>query len=86
MKTSSILKIIPYFGKWLEWIGFYLESCRHNPDIHWLFYTDCEKPPTWLPKSLRNESSAWMKLDKLVQIDIDVAAKKGFKISPEGFT
>lgn len=44
MRTSSILKIIPYFGKWPEWIDFYLESCRYNPDINWLFYTDCEKP------------------------------------------
>lgn len=46
MKTASILKIIPYFGKWPEWIDFYLESCRHNPDINWLFYTDCARPAT----------------------------------------
>jgi len=44
------------------------------------------KSNTWLPKPLRNEPPAWMKLDKLVHVAIDVAAKEGFKISPEGFT
>ena len=24
---------------------FFLESCRHNPDIDWLFFTDCGIPP-----------------------------------------
>jgi hypothetical protein len=38
---KSIIILIHYFGKWPEWFPLYLESCRHNPTIDWLFYTDC---------------------------------------------
>lgn len=44
MSNVSIIKIIPYFGQWPEWFELYIESCKHNPDIHWLFYTDCDEP------------------------------------------
>lgn len=49
MKAGSgadprILFIIPYFGKWPFWIPFFLESCRTNPTINWLFLTDCGSP------------------------------------------
>ncbi|QTQ32433.1 DUF6625 family protein [Aromatoleum bremense] len=36
--------IIPYFGRWPFWMGFFLRSCRSNPDIEWLFFTDCGVP------------------------------------------
>lgn len=41
MKPYSLVKIIPYFGEWPEWIHFYMASCKANPDIDWLIYTDC---------------------------------------------
>lgn len=44
MSNVSIIKIIPYFGQWPDWFELYIESCKHNPDIHWLFYTDCDEP------------------------------------------
>jgi hypothetical protein len=40
----TILLIIPYFGKWPEWFLFYLETCRWNSTIDWLFFTDCQPP------------------------------------------
>lgn len=39
--TPSILFIIPYFGRWPFWMPFFVESCRANPDIHWLLVGDC---------------------------------------------
>lgn len=36
--------IIPYFGKFRPSINLFLESCRRNPKIDWLFYTDCPWP------------------------------------------
>ncbi len=36
--------VICYFGQWPEWIKFYLESCRHNPSIDFLIFTDCGTP------------------------------------------
>jgi len=44
MSKYSIVKIIPYFGKWPEWMEFYIESCKANSDIDWLFFTDCPEP------------------------------------------
>lgn len=41
---KSIVIIIPYFGKWPFWFDFYLLSCKHNPSINWIFYTDCGIP------------------------------------------
>lgn len=40
----SIRFLIPYFGSWPFWFPFFLESCRHNPTIDWLFFTDCGAP------------------------------------------
>lgn len=45
MNPARIRFIIPYFGKWPFWMPFFLESCRFNPDIDWLFFTDCGVPP-----------------------------------------
>lgn len=36
--------LMPYFGKWPDWFGLYLESCRWNPEFNWLFFTDCGVP------------------------------------------
>lgn len=39
--TPSICVVIPYFGQWPFWINFFIESCRFNPTVNWLIYTDC---------------------------------------------
>lgn len=36
--------IIPYFGKFKPSITLFLESCNRNPDVDWLFFTDCQVP------------------------------------------
>lgn len=40
MKTIAI--IIPYFGKWPEWIDVFFHSCEQNKTIDFIFFTDCE--------------------------------------------
>ena len=49
MAKYSIIKIIPYFGTWPEWMDFYIESCKANADIDWLFFTDCPEPDNKAP-------------------------------------
>lgn len=44
LQSPSIVILVPYFGSWPEWFDLYLLSCRYNPGIDWLFYTDCERP------------------------------------------
>lgn len=38
---KSICIILPYFGTWPEWMPLFLQSCRNNPTIDWMFFTDC---------------------------------------------
>jgi hypothetical protein len=40
----KILIIIPFFGKSPKWIEPFLLSCKYNPTISWLIYTDFEEP------------------------------------------
>jgi|ERR1051326_2200394 hypothetical protein len=41
---NSIIILVDYFGNWPEWFPLYLETCRYNPSIDWLFHSDCEWP------------------------------------------
>lgn len=40
--NNNILLIIPYFGKFNNYFRLFLGSCRHNPTINWLIFTDDE--------------------------------------------
>jgi hypothetical protein len=48
---KSILIIVPYFGQFPEWFPLYLESCRWNPTVNWLFFTDCTIPDAVPPNT-----------------------------------
>ena len=39
-----LIMLIPYFGKWPEWIDLFVESCKWNPSVCWRIYTDCGAP------------------------------------------
>lgn len=41
---KKIVLIMPYFGKWPEWMSFYIKSCEYNSTIDFIFFTDCEIP------------------------------------------
>lgn len=42
--TTSILILIPYFGRWPFWMPLFLKSCEYNPDVNWLLIGDCGEP------------------------------------------
>lgn len=39
---SKIAFLIPYFGKWPEWMPLYIDSIERNPTIDFHFITDCD--------------------------------------------
>lgn len=53
--SPSICFVIPYFGRWPFWMPLFLESCRLNPDIDWLLFSDCGEPEH-LPPNVRIET------------------------------
>jgi len=42
--SGEIIILIPYFGRWPEWINLFIETCKWNPEVCWLLYTDCGEP------------------------------------------
>jgi hypothetical protein len=44
VSMKKICLLMPYFGRWPKWMPLYLETCRHNSNIDWIFFTDCGNP------------------------------------------
>lgn len=40
----KVALVIPYFGKFPVWFDLYLYSCSRNPQVDFLFFTDCVLP------------------------------------------
>src|SRR4030095_1360656 len=38
---NKVILLMPYFGRWPEWFFIFLETCRSNNSIDWVFFTDC---------------------------------------------
>lgn len=47
--APGICFVIPYFGKWPFWMPFFLTSCRANPTVDWLLFSDCGELPECPP-------------------------------------
>lgn len=39
---KKIVFLLPYFGKWPDWMPLYIDSVRRNTSIDFLFITDCD--------------------------------------------
>ncbi len=80
-KDKKIIMLMPYFGKWPVWMDLYIESCKLNPTINWLFFTDCG-----LPKNrAKNVKYVHMNLDEFntlasSKLNIPVNIKKPITI------
>jgi hypothetical protein len=37
--------LIPWYGPWPYWMGYFLQSCRMNPTFDWIIFTDNPVPP-----------------------------------------
>jgi hypothetical protein len=38
---KKICFVVVYFGKWPIWFPAFLHSCKNNPTVNWIFFTDC---------------------------------------------
>lgn len=72
--TPSICIVIPYFGKWPFWINFFIESCRFNPTINWLIYTDCGGVDH-CPKNVTIKSMTYQDYCELVSAKLNIIFK-----------
>jgi hypothetical protein len=52
LSTSSKYRLVlvtPWFGPWPVWMPLTWESCRWNPDVDWLIFTDQKRTPEMPP-------------------------------------
>lgn len=64
--------LIPYFGRWPFWIPFFLQTCRWNPDIEWLFFTDCGEPDD-LPDNVKIQPMSFAGYCQLVSKGLGIS-------------
>jgi hypothetical protein len=81
MASPRIRFLIPYFGKWPFWMPLFLESCRQNHDIDWLFFSDCGIPDD-LPNNVSVESMRYEDYCALVRqrLKIDFSPANPYKL------
>lgn len=48
----KIALLLPYFGKWPEWIDLFFLTLKRNPSIDFIFYTDCDTTVASAPNIL----------------------------------
>ena len=77
----KILLIVVYYGSWPPWFPAYLESCRTNETIDWLFITDCANPPS-APSNVKFTASTRENLIEMVtkRLAIDVVIPSNRKL------
>lgn len=49
VSMTKICFVVVYLGKWPIWFPAFLHSCKNNPTINWIFFTDCGSPPHRCP-------------------------------------
>lgn len=49
--------LIPYFGRWPEWMSLYLYTCSRNPMVDFHFFTDCGVPQVTYANTIFHETS-----------------------------
>lgn len=81
MEQPRIRFLIPYFGKWPFWMPFFFQSCRYNPTVDWLFFTDCGVPPD-CPPNVEIRASGYDEYRALVsaRLGIDFAPSSPYKL------
>jgi len=78
---KRICIVIVYFGKWPEWFEFFLQGCRYNLGINWIFYTDRAIPEN-APENVKFIKGNLENFKQLVseKLDITPSIKDSYKI------
>ena len=63
-KTPRIALILPYFGRWPDWMPAFLTTCATNPDIDWILISDCGEPAS-LPPNVQYRPSTLEQINQL---------------------
>ena len=78
---KKILYIIPYFGKFPTLFPLWLESCRYNPTINWIIFTD-DKTVYNYPDNIEVIYTTFREIRKKTQelYDFPISLEKPYKL------
>ena len=72
-----IVFIIPYIGKYPWYFPYFLHSCRYNPTVDFLIFTDNSDPDLDLPANVKVTPYS------MEQFRADAAKALGFEVAVE---
>ncbi len=80
-KKIKIALLMPYFGKWPEWIDLFFNSCEKNEFIDYYFFTDCPIPERYAD-NLKFKSLTFADYCQIVstRLNIDFHPKSAYKL------
>ncbi|MFP5128915.1 DUF6625 family protein [Phocaeicola coprocola] len=67
---KSIVFIVPYFGKFPSYFQIWLNSCKCNPTINWIIFTDIRTPYNY-PDNVKVINITFEKLRNYIQSKYD---------------
>lgn len=67
---STLLLIIPFFGKFNNYFHLFLKSCEYNPSINWLIITDDDTPYNY-PSNVKVRYMSFAELRQKIQSNFD---------------
>ncbi len=78
---ASIALILPYFGSFPNYFPLFLESCRNNPTVDWLIYTDSEVAYDY-PKNVKVYKTTLADFRTRIQtfFDFPISLEKPYKL------
>lgn len=78
---KKVLYIIPYFGKFPTLFPLWLESCRYNPTINWIIFTD-DKTVYDYPDNIKVIYTTFREIRKKIQelYDFPISLEKPYKL------
>jgi len=74
--------VIPYFGKFPNYIQLWLDSCGRNPSFSWILITDCEYKDLTIPKNVKIIKSSLKDIENIFKekIDKNIQLKSPYKL------
>jgi hypothetical protein len=77
-----IIFIITYIGKYPWYFPYFLHSCRYNPTVDFLIFTDNNEPNLDLPPNVKiiPYSIEQIKTGAAKALGFDVAVESGYKL------
>ena len=68
--VEKIALILPYFGHFKNYFPMFLNSCKNNPTIDWMIYTDSNEQYKW-PLNVHVRKITFDEFRKKVQANFD---------------